>query len=121
MVAPGQLRRGTLPTIGRVEGKQDQVRLPAWIGVWDKGCRMEQPQPQRGAAFSWLFSRRSSRQLSVTLPERRYGLTAQLLASINDATAALIPGRWTEGSGIQHDTTPSRCGFEAGTESDLFE
>ena len=37
MVAPGQLSRGTLPTIGRVEGKQDQVRLPAWIGVWDKG------------------------------------------------------------------------------------
>jgi hypothetical protein len=85
-------------------GKQDQVRLPAWIGVWDKGCRMEQPQPQRGAAFSWLFSRRSSRQLSVTLPERRYGLAAQLLASIiNDATAALIPGRWTE-VGVRHPT-----------------
>ena len=73
---------------------------------------MEQPQPQAGATFSWLFSRRSSRQLSVTLPERRYGLAAQLLASIiDDATAALISGRWTEVGdrhATRHSTVPVR-------------
>ena len=40
-----------------------------------------------GAGRPTKLYRRSSRQLSVTLPERRYDLAAQLLASAIDATA----------------------------------
>src|SRR5215212_1993193 len=53
-VAPGQLRRGNIADYQQSGGNdRRRLRLPAWIGVWDQGWRME--QPQLGATFSWSF------------------------------------------------------------------
>jgi hypothetical protein len=107
---PANYSEETLPTIGKVEGKQgstaarrrDQASDALGIarhtakfhldklaeeGLLDISFRRLSERQCPGAGRPTKLYARSSQQLSVILPERRYDLAAQLLAgAIDDAT-----------------------------------
>ena len=107
---PANYSEETLPTIGKVEGKQGSTAARrrdkasdalgiarhtakfhldklAEEGLLDISFKRLSERQRPGAGRPTKLYARSSQQLSVILPERRYDLAAQLLAgAIDDAT-----------------------------------